>query len=83
MPSTVAVLRSKKVQKNLAVSKNCCIFVIEKENKMEKKYYNIYKKDCSTGAVTHYTYVAGEDEAKKTVRRLNALVPFPYTYFYL
>ena len=50
---------------------------------MEKKYYNIYKKDCSTGAVTHYTYVAGEDEAKKTVRRLNALVPFPYTYFYL
>lgn len=50
---------------------------------MDKKQYNIYKKDCSTGAVTHYTFVSGEDEAKKTVWRLNKTAPFPYTYFYL
>lgn len=50
---------------------------------MDKKIYNIYKKNCSTGAVTHYTFVSGEDEVKKTVRALNATAPFPYTYFYL
>ena len=50
---------------------------------MEKKHYHIYKKNCSTGAVTHYTFVSGEDEAKNTVRALNATAPFPYTYFYL
>ena len=55
----------------------------KREQDMEKKHYHIYKKNCSTGAVTHYTFVSGEDEAKNTVRALNATAPFPYTYFYL